>query len=64
MNNEKLTKYVGWRWSNITRNTIESEFRPYHVVTCDMSYFNSEIYLGNTIRCLVMNNIISKIKLN
>ena len=64
MNNHKLNKYIGWRWSNITKNTIESEFKPYNVISCDMSYFNSEVNLGNTIRCLIMDNIITHIKMN
>lgn len=64
MNNQKLNKYIGWRWSNITKNTIESEFKSYNVISCDMSYFNSEVNLGNTIRCLIMDNIITHIKMN
>lgn len=64
MNNQQLNKYIGWKWCSITKNTIEAEFRPYHVIQCDISYFNSEVFLGNTIRCLVINNVIIQIKLN
>jgi len=64
MNNQQLNKYIGWRWSNITKNTIESEFRPHNVISCDMSYFNSEVFLGNKIRCLVLNGVITQIRFN
>lgn len=64
MNIHRLNKYIGWRWINITKNTIESEFREYNVVSCDESSFNSEVFSKNTIRCLVLNGIITQIKLD
>jgi len=64
MDARHLNKYIGWKWCTITKNTIESEFRPYLVITCDFSYYNAEVYLGNTIRCLLTDNVITHIKLN
>ncbi len=64
MNHTQIAKYIGWEWNIMTKNTIENEFKLYKVEMCDLDDFYTEVFLVNTIRCLVTNNIITNIQFN
>ena len=64
MENENLLKYKGWKCNTLAINTIEYEFQSYKVILCENEFFNKEIYLHKTIRCLVHKDIIIDLKLN
>ena len=56
MDRERLKKYIGWEWNNLTKNTIEFEFRPYKVIKCDIKYFNNKENNYDIIRCLIIDD--------
>ena len=64
MDGEKLFKYIGWRCTLLTINTIEYEFYPYKILICDTNEYNSDISLPKIIKCLVKDGFITNLKLN
>lgn len=65
MDNNKLLKYIGWKCTELTINTIEYEFKPYKLLLFyDLEEYRNKIYIYKKIRCLVENDIIIHLMLN
>jgi len=65
MESNKLLKYLGWRCTELTINTIEYEFYPYELLLFnDLKEYNDKIYIYKKIRCLVENDFIIDLKFN
>jgi hypothetical protein len=62
--NDPLLKYIGWKWNFLTKNTIEIEFFPKKVILRDTTNFDNENFIRNGIRCLVVNELITKLSFN
>ena len=64
MDEEKLKKYIGWKWNILTKNTIENEFHPYKTKVCDAKFFNAEVFIYKNIRCLIVDDKIIDLRFN
>jgi hypothetical protein len=60
----ELIKYIGREYTNNCIADIKAEFRPYKIYICDIDIFYQENYMYNTIRCVIENNIIVRLKFN
>jgi hypothetical protein len=61
---ETLMSYVGREYNDDIKMQIENELHPYKVMVCDMTYFNLELFLVDTIRCVLHNGIIFQLGFN
>ncbi len=60
----ELLLYIGREYNENTKAEIEDKFRPYRITICDIDYFYLENYMTDTIRCVVENEKIVKLKFN
>jgi|LakMenEpi03Aug12_release.lakeMendotaPanAssembly.Ray.scaffolds.fasta_scaffold737728_2 hypothetical protein len=60
----ELMLYIYKEYNENTKSEIEDKFKPYKIMLCDINFFCKEVYLGNTIRCVVNNGIITELGFN
>ncbi len=60
----KLGSYIGKPWNDITKQSIENDFKPFKIMVCDDDYFCCEVFIENVIRCVLKNGVISDLAFN
>ena len=60
----ELQSFIGRAWNDTTKQSIEKSFNPYKVMVCDESYFYREVFITNTIRCVVSDGVITMLGFN